>query len=532
MLLTDWYKIGHPNQYHENTQFVFSNSTNRKSRIPELQETVHFGNQGFIKKYLIEHFRDNFFSIPEQEIIDNYSRRVQTSLGKDLEPLKHQFYVENYPNDPYGHIRHLHRQGKLPLTIWSLPEGTRVPIKVPNTLVYADKNHPEFFWLTNFIETLFSCNTWQLVVSATIADSYRKIFEKYAMETVGNTDFVPFQGHDFSMRGMSSLETAEYSGAAHLLSFLGTDTIPAIEYLEQYYNADAEKELIGTSVPATEHAILCSGTGFYIWDKHDGDWSKIGDAEFQVFKFLITELYPTGIVSIVSDTFDYFQVITDFVVRLKDEIMSRDGKIVIRPDSGDPADIICGTVRFVDKESYENYMKHPQPDYRDFQQKGSIELLWETFGGTITDMGYKLLDSHIGLIYGDSITRDRAIDICQRLKNKGFASINWVAGIGSYTYQCNTRDTFGMAIKATYCEALSSDKKTLYKIPIFKDPKTDDGTKKSAKGLLAVFNVDGKPTLMENATWSDIENCMFEKIFENGELLIETSLKEIRNRLK
>lgn len=263
MLLTDWYKVDHPNQYHPNTDFVFSNATNRKSRIPGINHTVHFGIGGFTKKYLMDHFRDNFFSIPEDEIIANYSRRVRTSMGKDLKPLQHRFYLENFPGDPYGHIRHLHRQGVLPLTIMTLPEGTRVPIRVPNTLIFADKNRGEFYWLTNAIESLMSACTWQAFTSATIADSFRQIFEKYAMETVGNIDFVPYQGHDFSFRGMSSLETAEYSGAGHLLSFVGTDTIPAIQYLEDYYGADAEKEVIGGSVFATEHAVMTANIFFY-----------------------------------------------------------------------------------------------------------------------------------------------------------------------------------------------------------------------------------------------------------------------------
>jgi nicotinamide phosphoribosyltransferase len=524
MLVTDFYKIGHPNQYHPNINLVYSNGTARKSRVEGVNYTVVAGVQSFIKEFLIDHFNRNFFNKTEEQVINEYSRRVRTSLGSDPEPLKHKFYLENFPNDPYGHIRHLHRLGRIPLKIKVLPEGSICPIKVPFVTLQNDKKkHPELFWLTNFVESIMSASTWQMITSATLAHEYRKLFNKYAMETVGNTDFVQFQGHDFSFRGMSSLQTACYSGAGHLFSFVGTDTIPAIDFLEQYYNADADKELVGCSVAATEHAVMCSNTGFYVWDKVEGDWSKVGECELEVYKHLITVVYPKGIVSIVSDTWDLWRVIVDYTRQLKEEILARDGKVVFRPDSGDPADIICGR--------YPTFgLGHSNED------KGVVELLWDIFGGTTTDMGYKLLDSHVGTIYGDSISIARADDICNRLKMKGFASINWVAGIGSYTYQYNTRDTFGMAVKATYCEALSTDGTKYFEIPIFKDPITDDGTKKSARGLLRVDEVPvegGKTTfvLRDNVSWEEEDGGALVTVFDDGVLVKEYSLQEIRDRL-
>lgn len=475
-------------------------------------------------------------------------------MGSDLKPLKHKFYVENFPNDPYGHIRHLHRIGHLPLVIKSLPEGTKVKMKIPFFTVVNKKNYPELYWLTNFIETIMSASTWQSITSATIAHEYRKIFNKYAMLTVGNTDFVPFQGHDFSFRGMSSLQSAEYSGAAHLLSFVGTDTIPAIDYLERYYNADSEKELVGCSVPATEHAVMCSNTGFYVWDIADGEWERIGECEFAVYKYLITELYPSGLVSIVSDTWDLWRTIIEYSSKLKEEILARDGRVVFRPDSGDPVDIIYRKnipifTNFTEAEKhfyknvnidekYYEVIRHSGNDfkYKEYESKpsdkGVVELLWNIFGGTTTEKGYKLLDTHVGCIYGDSITRERAVDICERLMTKGFASINWVAGIGSYTYQYNTRDTFGMAVKATYCEARSTDGTKLFEIPIFKDPITDDGTKKSARGLLYVGkDENGEYYLEDNVSWEKEATGELQIIFDDGVLVKETSLSEIRERL-
>ena len=174
--------------------------------------------------------------------------------------------------------------------------------------------------------------------------------------------------------------------------------------------------------------------------------------------------------SIVSDTWDLWEVLTEYLPQLKDEIMARDGKVVIRPDSGDPVDIICGTRLGNDTTGSQSTST----------ESGVIELLWDTFGGTINEKGYKELDSHIGCIYGDAITHERAREIFERLEAKGFASTNIVFGVGSFTYQFNTRDTFGFAMKATYGEVNGVGRE------IFKDPITDNGEKKSAKGLLMV----------------------------------------------
>jgi nicotinamide phosphoribosyltransferase len=225
---------------------------------------------------------------------------------------------------------------------------------------------------------------------------------------------------------------------------------------------------------------------------------------------LICDVYPKGIVSIVSDTWDLWKVLTEYLPKLKDEVLNREGKVVIRPDSGDPVDIICGNPN----------------GKNDNERKGVIELLWETFGGSINTKGYKELDSHIGAIYGDSITVTRATQICERLKEKGFASTNVVLGIGSYTYQYNTRDTFGFAMKATYGEVNGKGRE------IFKDPITDDGTKKSAKGLMKIEFENGSYKLIDQATWEQEKQGELKEVFRDGKLLIDQSLAEIRQRVK
>lgn len=479
LLLVDSYKIHHCKMYPAGMCLLYSNFTPRKSRLKGIDKVVFFGLQHFIKKYLIDKFNSEFFNKPFDEA------EYKITMDIDL-----------------SHIKALHALGYLPISIKALPEGTKSPISVP---VLTIKNtHQDFAWLTNYLETLISCELWQPITSATIANSYFELLSKYAIETTGSAEGVQWQGHDFSMRGMSSVESAILSGIGHLTSFTGTDTIPAIYELKEYYNATG---LIGASVPATEHSVMCMGKK---------------ESEIETFKRLLT-LYPAGILSVVSDTWNLWDVLTKFLPALKEQILARDGKLVIRPDSGDPVDIICG-FELVGQEQFD------LPE-----SKGVVELLWDVFGGTINEKGYKVLDSHIGAIYGDSITLDRAEQICQRLKYKGFASTNIVLGIGSFTYQYNTRDTFGFAMKATYGEVDSAnigEEPVIECREIFKEPITDDGTKKSAKGLLQVKKEDGKLILLDKQDWLGEGLGELELIFENGKLIKEYSFEEIRGLIK
>ncbi len=481
LMLIDFYKADHRRQYPEGTELVYSNFTPRKSRLAENDKLVFFGLQYFVKEYLIKQWNEGFFQVPKEKVIADYKRRMDNALGKDSIPIEH--------------IAELHDLGYLPLVVKGLPEGTIVSPKIPVVTIY--NTQPKFFWLTNYLESLMSAILWKPSTSATTAFQYLRTFNEFAKQTVGETniDFVYWQGHDFSFRGMSGMEDACMSAAGHLLSFYGTDTVPAIDFHELYYNANSNNELIGGSVPATEHSVMCMGTK---------------DNEIATFERLIEKIYPNGIVSIVSDTWDFWKVITEFLPQLKTKILARNGKLVIRPDSGDPVKIIIG-----DKDA--------APGSPEF--KGAIECMWETFGGTITDKGFKLLDSHIGLIYGDSITLQRQKAILEGLKEKGFASFNVVLGIGSYTYEYVTRDTYGFAMKATYGEVNGEARN------IFKDPKTDDGTKKSAKGLMQVTEVNGALVMKDQCTWEEEKQGLLQTVFENGKIVKEQSLAEIRERI-
>lgn len=514
LLLADWYKIGHPFQYPKGTTKVYSNFTSRKSRIPGLDKIIFFGLLYFIKRYLIKEFNETFFKLPLEEVLFKYKRRVRNSLPNEL------------PN--YDHIIALHNLQYLPICIKAVPEGTLVNMKVPSVVIY--NTHDDFGWLPNFLETLLSLIIWKPSTSATIAKQYRDLLVKFARLTVtekGDISFVNWQGHDFSMRGMDSVEGACTSGAGHLLSFWGTDTIPAIDFLEEYYNANSDVELIGGSIPATEHSVMCMGGK---------------ESEIETIRRLIVDVYPSGPVAIVSDTWDYFKTISQHALTLKAEIVARNGKVVFRPDSGVPEHIVAG-YRDSEVNLLENgtYVVVSGPNtgtiIGEVEKQGSIEVLWNIFGGTTTDQGYKLLDEHVGCIYGDSITMEVATSILTRLQEKGFASFNMVFGIGSFTYQYNTRDTFGFAMKATAGVVEGEVRE------IFKDPITDDGTKKSAKGYLRVdkieeteMNAEGdlmvtdyNLRLTDQISWEDQEGGLLGKVFEDGVLLREQSLSEIRN---
>lgn len=481
LLLTDFYKTIHHMCYAEGMTKLVSYWTPRMSRKENMNKVVMFGLQPFLKKYLIEYFNDNFFNRDKEEVVYEYKRIISRTMGNIAADTKH--------------IEALHDLGYLPIQIKAVEEGLRVNIKTP--MIEITNTHPNFAWLVNYLETFMSCNIWQPMTSATIAYRYREIIDKYFELSVENHDVRKACG-DFSMRGFSSIESAEISSAAHLLSFDGTATIPSIAFLEKYYNCNVEEEVVGLGTPSTEHSVMCS----------------YGQDEYRAYKRLITEVFPSGILSIVSDTYDYWNVITTILPKLKKEILNRDGKIVIRGDSGDPVKIICG-----DKDAPKDSNEY----------KGTVELLWDIFGGEINSKGYKVLNSKIGTIYGDSITVERCEEICKELIDKGFAANNCVFGIGSYTYQYNTRDTFGFALKATH--AVIDDKEMF----IFKDPKTDkDNFKKSQKGMCYVYKNGDDILYKDQLTIKEQENLkdnLLEVVFKDSKLIKDYSLKEIKNRL-
>ena len=891
MLLTDFYKISHYLMAEKGIEKTYSTFTPRGSRIKDIDQVVFFGLQGFIKEYLIEYFNDNFFNRKKEEVVGEYKRIIKHTLGDNCADTLH--------------IEALHDLGYLPIKIRAIKEGTLVPVKVPTFTI--ESTIDEFHWLTNFLETLKSASNWKVITTTTIVKKYRDICEKWAEKTCDSKEHIKWQCHNFSYRGMAGNEDAITTGAGHLLFFTGTDTIPSICYLEKYYNANVEKELVGASVLAcydekteiltekgwvlfknlergikvaqynfdgtiefiipseyyemdnntelihfkstgygytdimvtpnhrmirrrksdkeiqffeaddqkyhykkgygTKNELIVSGfkkygeknkltdierlkiafqadgsfpshsedysgiitgcnmpirfsikkerkykrlieildktgyeytqnkydNGYYSiwikskeefvkdlswvelneinyewcrefidelkhWDGHkssentisfssinkscidivcaiaslcgykshissvkdkreDSDRKELftiildktkdsvsgrniikskvkyngkvycvsvptkmlvvrrnnrvcicGNSEHGIqcqyeddlkyYKRLINEVAPEGIISIVSDGYDYWNVIGNIIPTLKEDIMKRNGKIVPRPDSGDPVDIICGSVIIEDftnnkycktlddcivtmkeylveeernetphgeygADKKEGYFKYNNKIYKiivefewnrydkqyyyidytqiisceevelTIEQKGSIESLWETFGGTINSKGYKVLDPHIGLIYGESITPERAEIIFDRLERKGFSSENIVFGIGSYSLGYYSRDTFNIAVKSTHV-VINGEEKMIYK-----NPKTDkDKIKKSQKGRVVVIKnpvtkeiecVDGLTIAQQELFKAD---DLLEEVFVDGKLLREDSLTDIRERVE
>lgn len=487
LLLKDYYKATHGSQYNPNLTRLVSYFTPRMSRLHGQDKLVMFGLQAFIKEYLIESFNSDFFSRSKQEVLDEYARILDNTLGKG-----------SYNMDK---IAALHDLGYLPLEIRALPEGCRVNVKVP--MFEVSNTHPDFVWLVNTIETAISCTLWHAMLSANVGYSYRQIVDKYYKISVD--DNVPRAKAlgDFSMRGQESVESAIKSSAGFCLSFLNTATVPAIPWLEKNYNCDCTKEPVAFGAISTEHSVMCSNFAV------DGD-------EITMIRRLLTEIYPKHSFSMVSDSYDYWNLVDNILPQLKNEIMAHEGCLAIRGDSGDPVEIATATV------------------FR----------LWNIFGGTINSKGYKVLDPHVKALYGDSITPQRCEAIFNILVKNGFACNNVSLGVGSFSMQCLeyydangvkrfdpfTRDTFGIAIKATYAEDENGNP-----IMIFKNPKTDSGNfKRSQRGCCSVHFDGNDFSYTDGLTFAqhseDPMNLLI-PVFRDGKMLKEYSLSQIRQLL-
>lgn len=480
MLLIDFYKAVHAEMLPENMTKSVSYFTPRMSRVKRWDKVVMFGLQGFIKKYLIDYFNEYFFDLDKNIVIEQYKRIMDASLGKDAYKIQK--------------IADLYNLGYLPIEIRALPEGTKVPMHVP---MFAITNtHDHFAWLPQALESFLSAESWHPMIAATVGVTYRDIVNKYYDETCD--DNIPRNKAlgSFDFRGEECTESAIKAAAGWCLSFLNTATVPVIPYLEAYYNCDCTKEPVAFGSPSTEHSVMCSNFAV------DGD-------EITLLRRLLTEIYPNTSFSAVLDSYDYWNIIDNILPQLKHEIMTHNGCMLMRGDSGDCVEVVTKTV---------------------FK-------LWDEFGGTVNSKGYKVLDPHVKAIYGDSITVQRCEQIYKILKENGFAASNVALGVGSFSFQCIeedgilkpfTRDTFSSCIKATYCEI---DHKPY---PIFKNPK-DGGFKKSQKGCCVVYkDKNGELKYKDEFTWKDAcanENQLLVPVFRDGKLLVDQPLSEIRNRL-
>jgi len=546
---TDGYKPSHIDQYADNMEILFSNFTPRGDKyFPHYapnapRGVIAAGIQGVIKERLIDDWNENFFSRPKDEVVAEYSKFMTRYNGRQ---------------NRTDHIEALHDLGYLPLSVRALPEGVLCPIQVP---VYTIHNTVAgFAWLVNYLETMLSAETWKTMNNATIAFQYRLLGESYAESTCDSKDHLAFQFHDFSARGLSGIDDGYRSGFGHLLAFKGTDTLRAVCYVDDFYYG--EDTFVAGSIPASEHSVATTNISDILAKlmiEVDGFAAMNVDEQrfFSELEFLrkyVTQIYPDGIVSYVADSYDYWALVTEILPLLKEEIMERDGKLVIRPDSGKPLHIICGykiesfkdwqtmqtssvgisteVIYLEDRDKYYditgdrtiNASINEVYEIPRHEAVGTIQILWETFGGTVNSKGYKVLDEHIGLIYGDSITVSLTKEIFKRLEANGFASSNIVLGVGSYTYNYSTRDTFGFACKATGCIIDGNE------ILVSKEPKTDLG-KRSARGFLAVVaSPDGDLVLEDGLSFSDIssERNELKEIFRNSQMVVDVSIDEVR----
>jgi nicotinamide phosphoribosyltransferase len=468
LLLTDVYKMGHMEQYVPGTEKVYSYLCARSSK--NFNKAVFFGLQYYLKQYLT-------LPILLQHVDEFISDRTAI-LGSDSLLVREKMTA-------------LANLGYLPIEIKAIEEGEIVPVK--NAMMTITNTLPEFYWVVGFVESLI-LKLWYPITVATQCYTYREVVENAFNDTVDPDMFFlkDFMVHDFGYRGDTTEEGAYLSGAAHLLSFQGSDTVTAARFVRQVYNADTNKPIMG-SVPASEHSVMCS-------------YGREG--ELDAYKRMLS-LYPTGLVSIVSDTYSVWNVLTNFVTVLKDEILARDGKVVFRPDSGNPEFIICGD---------------PDADEGTPEHKGCIRLLDEAFGHTVNSKGYKVLNPKVGLIYGDGMYLDRYKRTLARLKEMGYAANNLVIGVGGILRN-HSRDTLGFAIKATYVEVNGEHR------DIEKDPVTDPG-KKSHKGLLALHKDEfGNLTTKDVCSIEEEKEGLLIPVFRDGKILKEYNFHDIRDKV-
>jgi nicotinamide phosphoribosyltransferase len=465
LLMTDVYKLGHLRMYKPGTTKIYSYLCARSTK--KEQQALFFGLQPYLK--LLE-------------------RGVSKADAEEFFGYFTEILGSKPPEDIVNKINALVALGYIPLEIKAVPEGTVLDNK--NVLATVTNTHPDFYWVVGFFESLL-LKVWNTTSVATLSHKFKRLATQFTKETSDSDFLLPFLIHDFGYRGVSSEATAELSGAAHLVNFAGTDTVCAVKFVKENYGATG---LVGASVPASEHSIHCS----------------FGPTEEDELEYInnMMDLNPTGLVSVVSDAYDYWRMLTKTLPKVKDKINARDGKYVVRPDSGDPLEILCG---------------NPNAPVGSPEHKGTFVLLEELFGATVNSKGYKELNPKIGVIYGDGMYFARYEMILNKMKEMGYANTNLVVGIGGLLLQQHNRDDLGFAFKATYAEI--NGKAT----ELYKDPITDPG-KKSHMGLMTLVKENGKYVTKDHATKEEERTGELKLVFMNGKLVNEQNFQEIRER--
>ena len=577
ILKTDFYKVTHMQQYNTGITHFTSYLTPRGSRFKNIDKMVVFGIANFVNEILYKDFNENFFGKHWLDIYEDLIEVLHDGLHYSLPTIK----------ETELKIKKLYNLGYLPIELNGLPEGTLCPMGVP--AIEIRSTHPDFAWVAQSIESILSCEFWHPAISATMALEYKKIAKAAYDKTVDDDISHMTAMCDFSMRGQESYTSSVASGAAFLTSFYNCSTIESRRYIRENYN-DAKPERVN-GLTSTEHSVMCS------------DYAICGD-ERETFRRLLTEVYPDTSFAAVSDSYDFWNVVTNILPSLREEIEAHNGFIGIRHDSDEPVHALCGIKsinlnkilcgepevnNFEDFESlvyeivnddlhfdevekvyfeykfkdiaykgvfdiipYVESYDHKGREWiayettflreeRTPEDKGMVESLYELFGGYTNSKGYKVMNPKLKAVYGDSITIPRAKEIYKRLEDKGFAANNVSLGVGSFSMECLeengelkpfTRDSFSIAVKATYC--IYDDNGEEKEIFIYKDPKGCSG-KKSLKGLCRVVENYEEIKVVQELNQQQYDALksasLFVNYFKDG-TVNKYSFKDIRSRME
>ena len=452
VLNVDSYKISQWTQYPPGTEGIFSYIEARKG----YESIVFFGLQAFIKEYLLE-------PITQEMIYE--AEELLTAHGEPFNVEGWQYIVDVH-------------NGRLPISIKAVPEGT--PVSPQNVLLTIENTDPKCFWLTSYLETALLRAIWYPSTVATNSRKIKGLIAEY-LDKTGDPTGLPFKLHDFGARGSQSEETAALGGMAHLVNFMGTDTISALVGARRFYHDNCA----GFSIPASEHSSITS-------------WGK--DREVEAYRNMIKQFSkPGSIYACVSDSYDIFNAVDKiWGQELKAEVIAAGGTLVVRPDSGVPHEVVLRVAQLLDKN----------------------------FGSTINEKGYKVLN-HVRIIQGDGIFYENIGKILFALKNAGYSADNIAFGMGGALLGKPQRDDFGWAMK---CSAAKINGEW---VDVFKDPVTDPG-KKSKKGRLALVKRDGiyktvrEEELIRGAHGSEAN--LLREVYRNGHLLISDTFTAIRER--
>ena len=459
LTLTDSYKPTHWPQYPQGTTKVYSYL---ESRGGKFNNTLLYGVQYFIKQYLSG-------KVVTDEKIKKAKKFWDAHLGPGL-----------FNEKGWRHILDKH-DGRLPVRIKAVPEGTVV--KTSNVLLTIENTDPEVPWLTNYLETLL-LQVWYPTTVATLSREIKKVFIDYLKKATDHDEegirgIVSFMLHDFGFRGVSSVESAGLGGSAHIINFRGSDTVAGILFAQDFYNTE---DMLAFSIPASEHSTITS-------------WGE--PFEVKAFENMLDK-YPTGLVACVSDSFDIIRACRDYWGgTLKEKILSRDGRLVIRPDSGDPVQTL----------------------------KQVFHILWDRFGGHINSKGYKVLDPHVRVIQGDGVNYESIKDILDMMLSEGFSPENIASGMGGALLQKVDRDTQKFAFKCSSI-VINGEEIDVRKNPIEIDENGQrvQSFKKSKAGRLKLVNGE----TIQNAT-DEVGDQMIE-VFLDGFVKNETTFEEVRER--